>query len=65
MEIVNDKFNGVRIVKNEDGKYGIEDLLAGGEVKFRYRTLYLAEKTASSISEENTRLDQYEADNRG
>ena len=60
MEIVNDKFNGVRIVKNDDGKYGIEDLLAGGLVKFRYRTLELATATATAISEENSSIDEYE-----
>ena len=60
MEIVNDKFNGVRIVKNDEGKYGIEDLLAGGPVKFRYRTLELATVTATAISEENSSIDEYE-----
>lgn len=57
MEIVNDKYNGVRIVKNADGKYGIEDLLAGGPVKFRYRTLELATEIATAVSAENDRLD--------
>lgn len=60
MTIINDKFNGVRIVQREDGKYGIEDLLAGG-VSYRYTNLYAVTKTAQFMSDENDRIDQYEA----
>ena len=52
--------NGVRILQREDGKYGLEDLLAGGQPRFAYRTLEMARKTAISVSDENDRIDAYE-----
>ena len=62
MEIINEKYNGVRIVKNELGKFGLQEIIDGiaQEPTYRYRTIEMAEKTAQAISDENDRLDAYE-----
>ena len=62
MEII-EKLNGVQIVKNDEGKFGIDDLLSPSPVKFRYRTLVMARQIAASISAENDHLDESERTN--
>lgn len=56
MEII-EKLNGVNVVRNESGKYGIEDLLNPGTVSFRYRSLDMALGVAREVAAENDRLD--------
>lgn len=56
--------NNVRVVKNDEGRYGIEECINGewaGNVKFRYSIEFAALKTAQAMSDENDSLDAYEA----
>lgn len=59
--VINDKFNGVRVLQNnETGKFGVEDLIDQSEnnvTRFTCRTLDRAVEIATMMSEENDRCD--------
>lgn len=60
-EIVKE-LTGIIVLKREDGKYGIQEIIEGEkqEPSFRYRTLDLAMKIAQRMSDENDMLCAYE-----
>lgn len=61
--IINDKFNGVKVVqRNSDGKFGIMEIIEGEEQEpcFSYRTVEMAAKTADAMSKQNDKTDAYE-----
>lgn len=60
-EIINNNFNGVAVLKREDGKFGIQETIEGEvqEPSFRYRTQEMAETIAARMSKENDRNDAY------
>lgn len=65
VEIVNAQFNGYQVVRNAEGKFGIQDLANPESVSFRYRSRDLAEQTAQSLSNEQDQGDAYENEHGG
>lgn len=57
MEKLIEKLNGIEILQNDAGKYGLRDTIGGGRIRWTYRTLDAARHTAQLVSAENDKLD--------